>query len=154
MFGVGADFLVPHGWPAPTDRWIRINALWQPPPGWTPLPDLPSAADGWRFWSPNRAWHVVNASAYAHLGGWVHATTGALLAGFAGAAAARLLDLPLLYLVAAGALLVALGCRVVHAVQRRRLTAVLFAAATFGAEHARRNRLVADYQRYLALHAA
>lgn len=77
--GVPADFRVPRGWPTPNDQWVRENALWIPPPGWTPLPGLRPAPAGWRYWRPNRLWPIVARTHLSRSRTWWAVADGMLL---------------------------------------------------------------------------
>jgi hypothetical protein len=57
------EFNVPPTWPTPARYWVEGNAGWEPPIGWTPVPEARPAPDGWGFWSIN---HDVWAMDSAH----------------------------------------------------------------------------------------
>ena len=147
--GVRGDFLTPRGWPTPTDHWIRANTFWQPPPGWVPVPGLPPAPDGWRFWTTNKTWDAAAAKHYAPLNAWMRAFTIAAFATWATPIAASAAQLPALRPAGVAFALIAVICLTVHTVKRRRLTKKLLAHATSDAERVRNERLAREYQRYL-----
>lgn len=147
--GVRGDFRTPRGWPTPTDDWIRGNAFWQPPQGWTPTPGLKPAPADWQFWTTNPTWDVAASKYYAPLQGWMNsfhiaAATSAiiLISNF-------FLRLPYLPMIAAAVFAVAFACLVVFSARKRKMTAELLGHATRGAERARGERLAREYQRYL-----
>lgn len=148
--GVSADFRVPRGWPTPTDGWVRSNVFWQPPPGWTPRPDLPRASLDWRFWVPNEQWKAMSASRYRSATRWLY-TAGAVallhLAVRAGLASAVLPDTATLALLPLA--LAAVACLVMFGLARRRATKHLLTELAVLAERKRAERLTREYQHYL-----
>ena len=147
--GVRGDFLVPRGWPTPTDHWIRVNTFWQPPRDWTPLPGLKPAPAGWQFWVPNKTWDLAAAKYYRPLQAWMRASNIAGVACLAALIGATLLHTPILRLAALLFLLIGIICLMVLRLKWRSMTAQLLAHATRGAERARNERLAREYQRYL-----
>lgn len=43
-------FRTPPGWPTPSDDWVRLHQAAEPPAGWSPAPEVPSAPAEWVFW--------------------------------------------------------------------------------------------------------
>lgn len=151
--GVTADFRAPRGWPTPTDSWIRANAFWQPPAGWTPMEGVRPAPEGWRFWAPNPLWHRVNATHFRRI---TPVRRAADILGYAvvlfvllrwvlGPQQTVVLIVPTYVAALAG-----VTCLVIFAVLRGRLTRDAVAAMTEGAAVERHQRLVREYQKYLS----
>lgn len=147
--GVPADFRVPPGWPVPTDRWIRENALWHPPNGWAPLPNIAPAPAQWRFWVPNELGRRVMGRRFRSI---------AWMAGLASAGGylflalvilGAVLDVTELRLVAWGIGLGAVTLLVAHESVTSRRSARLLAEMTALAERGREERLKREYQHYL-----
>lgn len=147
--GVRGDFRTPPGWPTPTDHWIRLNTFWTPPAGWTPLPGVKPAPEGWQFWTTNKTWDVAATRYYAPLGGWMRAFNIAAFASTATFIAAFVSQLPELRLAAMLFFVIAFTCLVVFQARKRRMTAELMTHVTRGAERARAERLAREYQRYI-----
>lgn len=148
--GVPADFRVPRGWPTPTDQWVRANALWQPPIGWSPPQTSTPAPEGWEFWSPNKLWWQTTGAYYRPLAVWRRLSNG-LGAVFivTGLASAIIGPSPMLRLVAYSAALASLALLVVHEVLKARLSKRLLAQFAAVAQRGRTDRLTHEYQRYL-----
>jgi hypothetical protein len=141
---------VPPGWPTPTDKWIRDNAFWQPPTGWTPIEKVRAAPEGWQFWTTNKLWQrsigdrLRSVVILRRIANWL------ALIWLATLVAAFLLDYPpLLRLVGFAAALSAFGLVVVSEVLRARKSKRLIAEFAVVAERGRRDRLTREYQRYL-----
>ncbi|MGN6221891.1 MAG: hypothetical protein ACTHNQ_20520 [Microbacterium sp.] len=148
--GVPADFRVPPGWPSPTDKWIRDNALWQPPEGWTPVPSVAAAPSEWRYWVPNKLWVQTTGAYYASIAIWARLSNwcAALwLVAFVGAA--FLGFSPMLRIVAWSAAAASLGFLIVHESLKARMSKTLLAEFAVVAQHGRQQRLTREYQRYL-----
>ncbi|MGU3410460.1 hypothetical protein ACLBWP_10150 [Microbacterium sp. M1A1_1b] len=47
-------FRTPPGWPTPSAEWVALHQLAVPGPQWTPVPGVPTAPAGWRFWQADR----------------------------------------------------------------------------------------------------
>jgi len=45
------EFQRPPRWPTPTLDWVAGNQGWEPPAGWTPVPECSPAPPGWVFWT-------------------------------------------------------------------------------------------------------
>lgn len=148
--GVPADFRVPRGWPTPTDRWIRENAFWQPPHGWTPGPQSPAAPADWQFWTPNRLWWTTRAQAFQPAEVWRRLASLLSFVGIAFFIAGRFFDPSLgfgwLWFAAIVASLVLI---VIHDRHRTRISNALLEDHARVAAHGRHERLTRDYQRYL-----
>jgi len=154
--GVAADFLVPPKWPTPTDRWIRNNTFWEPPPGWTPLGGLPPAPVGWVFWKPNPQFLRRRIATDAALALWARLSNLLFLFWVALAAlhvVVTVMELPrppALGFLLSGALIASLGCTIVRESLRTRLIRRTAQQAAVAAADERQRRLVREYQRYLA----
>lgn len=146
--GVPADFRVPRGWPTPTDRWIRANAFWQPPAGWTPLSGLRPAPRGWTFWVPNPL--MARSRAGMYRGATIWSQAGGLL--FIAAIAARIafttMDVPVGTLGQVFALAGA-ACMVGFIVAHRYTTTRALEQFSALARAGRAARLTREYQKYL-----
>lgn len=147
--GVRGDFLTPRGWPTPTDDWIRENAFWQPPVGWTPLPGLKPAPAGWQFWTTNPTWDAAATAWYAPIRGWYRAFMIASSACWPAFIAAAVFHINALRLAAFVFFLIGFLCLVAYEVRKRRMTAEMFLRVTTGATRRRDERLVREYQSYL-----
>ncbi len=148
--GLPADFRVPRGWPTPTDRWLRENALWVPPAGWAPLPDTPPAPVGWRFWSPNKLWRVIAGQYYTGIA-WMRRTANWLgVLWIVAAVAAAVVHGSLLFSgIAAIALLAGVVLEIRFRVRVHRITVALLAGFAVVADRERTARLTTAYQSYL-----
>ena len=151
--GLAADFRVPRGWPVPTDSWLRSNAFWDPPEGWVPLPGLPRAPAGWRFWQPNDQWQRGNPALYRPTLIWLRASSvlgWLFLATLASSALLRLGGTDVV-LWPVGVALLAAGsmCFVAGEVIRGRITRSAMVQIAVLAAAERERRLVREYQRYL-----
>lgn len=149
--GVPADFRVPRGWPTPTDRWIRTNAFWVPPLGWTPLPDLKPAPRHWTYWSPNPLWHKTRGAAYRGLRVWSRLTWIVLLGSAAAGWWARTVQAPApvttsLSILTATLIVVSL---IGYIATYRSATSRALAQHAVVAAEGRTKRLTREYQRYL-----
>lgn len=148
--GVPADFRVPVGWPTPVDRWLRDNAFWQPPPGWTPRPALRPAPKHWQYWSPNPAWRTAAAPVFRSIRPWAQAASALGTVWLLLLLVALLVGLPLVAITIGGMAAVgAVACLVVYAILRSRLVRRVMAEAAIVAERERRERMMLEYQRYL-----
>ncbi len=146
---VHADFMTPRGWPTPTDAWIRANVFWQPPAGWTPVPGLRPAPDGWRFWAPIPEWGRTAAGFLRPVMVWTRLGNWSLIGALVFSIASALLGEPDLRWgsVACFAVTgVSLVIFMATYVRRRRL---LYARAVEAAEVQRAARLTRAYQSYL-----
>lgn len=148
--GVPADFRVPPGWPTPTDKWIRDNAFWQPPKGWTPIEKARAAPEGWRFWAPNELWQrsiggrLRSVALLRTIANWL------ALVWLATLVVAFMLDYPpVLAVVGLTAAFSAFGLVIASEVLRTRKSKRLIAEFAVVAERGRRDRLTREYQRYL-----
>lgn len=150
MAGVPADFRVPRGWPTPTDKWIRENAFWQPPPGWSPTPTATAAPDGWEFWTPNKLWWQTTGASYqsitlwGRLSNWLGYLFLVTLIG-----SAFIGPSPMLRLVGYSAALASIALLIVHESLKARLSKRLLAQFAVVAQRGRQERLTREYQRYL-----
>ncbi len=148
--GVPADFRVPAGWPTPTDRWLRDNAFWQPPPGWTPRPTLRPAPSHWRYWSPNPAWRTAIAPVFRSILPWAQAARALGAIWLLLFLVALWVGLPPVATAVGGMAAVgAVACLVVYVILRSRLVRSVLAEAAIVAERERRERMMLEYQRYL-----
>lgn len=150
VLGLAADFRVPRGWPTPTDRWIRDNVFWQPPPGWTPRQGVVPAPANWRYWLPNETWKATSARHFRPISVWLHTSEWLALAFIALATISAFLDYPLILRVSGIAIAIAAAfCLVVYLVRRDRMTRRVLEALHVVADRERRQRLTRGYQQYL-----
>jgi len=147
--GVPGDFRVPRGWPVPTDRWIRTNAFWVPPEGWTPTPGLRPAPKGWGFWRVNSLWLKTSGHLYKRARAWSSCSFAAVVIALAARVVSSLADLEVLAIVAIAALLVALALQVTYLISYIRITRRALRDCAEMAEESRHRRLTREYQRYL-----
>jgi hypothetical protein len=148
--GVPVDFRVPRGWPTPTDRWIRENVLWSPPPGWTPLPGAPSAPSGWQYWTPNDQWSTFTATYYRPIRKWNRTANwlGVLWIVATVAGIVYPASIPF-HAVAVVALLAGVGFALAYQALDARTTRDILANLAIVADQERARRLTRAYQRYL-----
>jgi hypothetical protein len=148
--GVPADFRVPRGWPTPTDKWVRANAFWQPPAGWSPPQTSIPAPDGWEFWSPNKLWWQTTGAHYRSLAIWGRLSNW-LAALFIVMYVASMFigPSPTLRMVAYSAALASFALLIVHEALKARLSKRLLAQFAVVAQRGRQERLTREYQRYL-----
>lgn len=148
--GVPADFRVPPGWPQPTDAWIRANALWSPPTGWRPRPDVPPAPAGWGYWVPNPLWKRV---AYGQIpAGRVRRFGFSTIVNVVLVACIALAAVTRIPLFGTAAFLIAITCvaaTIVQEIKRSRYDRLLLAEFAVAADRERTRRLTREYQRYL-----
>ena len=148
--GVPADFRVPQGWPTPTDKWVRDNAFWQPPTGWTPLPSLPAAPENWVYWAPNRLWNQSMSGHFRSIAVWARASNWLGLVWLITLVAGPLIGYsPLLRVFGLTAGLTALALAVLHEGMKSRRTKRLMTEFAILAQRGRHERLIREYQRYL-----
>ena len=148
--GVPADFWVPPGWPTPTDKWIRDNAFWQPPSGWTPLPGTVMAPPEWRYWTPNKLWSQTTGAYYSAIGIWTSLANWAAAVWIVAFVASPFLGYPpTLRIVAWCAAIASLSFIVVHESLKARISKRLLAQFALMAQRGRQERLTREYQRYL-----
>ena len=148
--GVPADFCVPPGWPSPTDKWIRDNALWQPPAGWTPVPNAAAAPPEWRYWVPNRLWSQTTGAYYRSIAIWARLSNwSAALWLVAFAASAFFGFSPMLRIIGLSAVAASVALFIVHESLKVRISKKLLAQFAIVAQHGRQQRLTREYQRYL-----
>ena len=149
--GVPADFRVPRGWPVPTDRWVRTNALWIPPVGWTPLPGLEPAPRNWRYWSPNPLWHKTRGHVYRVPRMWGHVGGIALLGSAATRWWAHAAQVPDAVVTSLGILstTVVFASLIGYISTHRSATHRALVRHAIGAAEGRTERLTREYQRYL-----
>ncbi|WP_137843739.1 hypothetical protein [Microbacterium sp. 2FI] len=150
MPGVPADFRVPPDWPSPTDKWIRDNALWHPPEGWTPVPAATAAPPAWRYWVPNKLWAQTTGAHYRSIAIWARLSNlCAALWLVALAASAFLGSSPMLRIVGWSAAVASLALLIVHESFKAHMSKKLLAQFETLAQHGRQQRLTREYQRYL-----
>lgn len=147
--GVPADLLIPRGWPIPTDKWIRDNALWHPPPGWTPVPNVSPAPAGWSFWTTNKLWWRVTAAHFQSIRLLLRISNWLAFAWLAFIVASALLDSPAVRAVAIILMIASLTLVIVHEVRKARMAKTLIAEFAVVAQRGRHERLTREYQRYL-----
>lgn len=148
--GVPADFRVPRGWPTPTDKWVRENAFWRPPPGWTPRPSLRAAPDSWVYWVPNNLWSQVTGNYFRSIAVWARISTVLALVYLVTMIAGPLIGYsPLLRGVGFAAAAISVMLLVVHAAMKARMSKRLLTRFAIDAQLIRHDRLVREYQRYL-----
>lgn len=140
---------MPPGWPIPTDKWIRENALWRPSTGWAPHTNVSPAPAGWRFWVPNSLWWRANSRHFRSID-WMAPLASAggylfLVLVILGA----LLELPEVRLAAWGIGLASVTLLVAHESVKSRRSARLLAEMASVAEKGREGRLKREYQHYL-----
>lgn len=64
--GAPLRFAVPPGWPSPTAEWVVEHQATTFHPKWTPLPGVPPAPVGWKFWVKNQPeWDELVRPAFA-----------------------------------------------------------------------------------------
>ncbi len=149
--GVGGDFLVPRGWPQPTDRWIRENLYWQPPAGWVPQPGLRPAPAHWRYWRPNPLWYQMSAPLFRGIAPWRTAGLTFLWVWLAMAVAVLVLPLTAVQtLLGTIATFGALVTFIVHRTLRHRRMRTALVRIRIEAETQRTGRLIREYQAYLS----
>jgi hypothetical protein len=127
-----------------------VNTFWQPPAGWVPLPNIPPAPEGWRFWEPNPEWDRRYAASYRDIAVWGRVPNVLavvwLLIVIAGFFVPEVIGVAIAgWLVLAAAF----GCLIVHEVLRRRVTNRGLAYLAGVAAEARGTYLIREYQRYL-----
>lgn len=150
MAGVPADFRVPRGWATPTDRWVRDNAFWIPPAGWSPTPSTPAAPDRWEFWAPNKLWWQTTGAYYQSIAIWGRLSNWLALVFLATLIGAVFIGTsPLLTMVRLSAALASITLLIIHESLKARLTRKLLAQFAVHAQHGRQERLTREYQRYL-----
>jgi hypothetical protein len=147
--GVPADLLIPRGWPIPTDKWVRDNALWNPPPGWTPVPNASPAPAEWSFWTTNKLWWQITGAHFQPIRILLRLSNWLSLAGIALLVAGALLDSPGLRAVGVVVMVASLALGITHEVLKARMAKTLLAKFAVVAERGRRERLTREYQRYL-----
>lgn len=148
--GVPADFRVPTGWSTPTDRWVRDNAFWQPPTGWSPAPGTPAAPVGWEFWSPNKLWWQTTGAYYRSIAIWRRLSNWLAIVFLAALISAAFVGpSPILAAVRLSAALASIALLIVHESLKARLTKKLLAEFAVVAQRGRHDRLTREYQRYL-----
>lgn len=148
--GIPADFRVPPGWPSPTDKWIRDNALWQPPQGWIPVANAIAAPPEWRYWVPNKLWAQTTGAHYRAIGIWARFSNAcAALWLVAFAASAFFGSSPILRIIGWSAAIAWLALLIVHESLKARMSKKLLAQFAIVAQHGRQQRLTREYQRYL-----
>ncbi|MBN9187416.1 hypothetical protein [Microbacterium sp.] len=148
--GLPADFCVPPGWPVPSERWVRENALWAPPPAWRPIPGAPRPPTGWRFWTPNEGWSRYTAPFYRPIRKWA-LTANVLAAVWIITSIATALQPTAVSLraVALAAFVAGIGFALAHRALWKRTTATVFSELALVAEEERTKRLTREYQLYL-----
>ncbi len=147
--GVPADFRVPRGWPTPTDKWVRENVFWQPPPGWAPLSDLRPAPVDWVYWTPNPLIAHVAARSFRAVAGWMRMSNVLAVAFLVTIAGAAMTGQPALRMLGLGFAFASIVCVVVHHALHARITRRLVIEYAIVADRGRTERLTKDYQRYL-----
>jgi hypothetical protein len=148
--GVPADFRVPRGWPTPTDKWVRDNAFWQPPAGWSPTRATAAAPEGWEFWTPNKLWWRTTGAYYRPIAIWGRLSNWLGLLWLATLVGSALFGFsPMLRLVGFSAALASITLLIVHESLKARLSKRLLAEFAVVAQRGRHDRLTRDYQRYL-----
>ncbi len=147
--GVPADFRVPRGWPSPTDKWVRENVFWQPPPGWAPLSDLRPAPVDWVYWTPNPLLPRIAARPFRAIAGWMRMSNVLALAFLVALAGAAVTGHPALRTLGTCFAAAAVVCVLVHESLRARTTRRLVIEFALVAERGRSERLTKEYQRYL-----
>jgi hypothetical protein len=148
--GVPADFRLPRGWPTPTDKWVRENAFWQPPPGWTPVAGARAAPEDWSYWVPNTLWTRVAAPRSGSIAPFVRIANWLVIVYIAARVAGLFLgNPPALAAIALIPMIGAIVCFVTYGVLRRRLTRQLMVEFAVLAQRGRTERLTKEYQRYL-----
>lgn len=149
--GVPADFRLPRGWPTPSDRWVRDNAFWEPPPGWTPQPSLPAAPADWRFWTPNTLWSRTMWRHFHSIAPWIRVSNWLTYTWlFSMCVVTPILQSPrwmavIMITLAAGAL----ACFFVYEVLKARITKQVLVQFAVIAQRDRQQRLTREYQHYL-----
>lgn len=147
--GVPADMLIPRGWPIPTDKWVRDNALWHPPPGWSPGPNVEPAPANWNFWTPNKLWWQITPAHFQSIRILQRVSNWLVPIWLLSMVGAGLLDSPALRAVAITAMIVALALAIIHEVLKGRMSKALIAKFAIVAQRGRQERLTREYQRYL-----
>ena len=148
--GVPADFRVPPGWPSPTDKWIRDNAMWQPPAGWTPAPNVVAAPSGWHYWVPNKLWSQTTGAYYSSIAIWARLSNWCAALWLVAFAASVFLGFsPMLRLIGWSAAVASLALIIVHEWLKARMSKKLLAQFAIVAQRGRERRLTREYQRYL-----
>ena len=147
--GVPGDFRVPRGWPTPTDRWIRANAFWVPPTGWTPTPGLRPAPAGWRFWRANPLWLRSKGHLYSRVNMLSRSGGVAVVVAIAARIASSLTGLEALAIVSLVAWCAGLVSYVAYFVLYVRITRRALREFAQLAEASRHQHLTREYQRYL-----
>jgi hypothetical protein len=148
--GVPVDFRVPRGWPTPTDRWIRENALWSPPAGWTPLPGVAPAPANWSFWMPNELWHAYTSDFYGPIRKWNRTANGLGVLWIAATAAGIVFPASLAFhALAIAALVAGVSFALTYQALSARTTRAVLANLAIIADEERAKRLTRAYQLYL-----
>jgi len=148
--GVPADFRVPPGWPTPTDKWIRDNALWHPPADWTPAPNAAAAPPDWRYWQPNKLWWQKAGAYYRPISIWARLSNWCAVLWLVTFAASMFLDdSSALRIVGVAAAAASLALVIIHESLKARMSKRLLAEFAIMAQRGRQERLTREYQRYL-----
>lgn len=148
--GIPADLRIPRHWPTPTDKWVRDNAFWHPPAGWTPVPGKDPAPEGWTYWVANPLWSRAMAPHFRAIAALRRVANGLCVVWVAALIASPFLGYP--PPLRALGLLAMLACSISfisYEVLRARTTKRLLQEFAVLAHRGRAERLTSEYQRYL-----